>query len=171
LFYLMAVFILNWSTTQFGLGKPLILSLQLLGMFFFAIGILVGGWYAERHRKYTLIIGNVLIVLFGLVFSVLFAPNANSIGLTLCLGLFLMGIIYGPIGTTLGELFPTVVRYTGSSLAFSMAGILGASVAPLLGTYLAQTYGLEAVGVYLSISALVSLGGTLAMKSETPQSL
>jgi len=64
-----------------------------------------------------------------------------------------------------------VVRYTGSSLAFSMAGILGASVAPLLGTYLAQTYGLEAVGVYLSISALVSLGGTLAMKSETPQSL
>jgi len=171
LFYLMAVFILNWSTTQFGLGKPLILSLQLLGMFFFAIGILVGGWYAERHRKYTLIIGNVLIVLFGLVFSVLFVPNANSIGLTLCLGLFLMGIIYGPIGTTLGELFPTVVRYTGSSLAFSMAGILGASVAPLLGTYLAQTYGLEAVGVYLSISALVSLGGTLAMKSETPQSL
>ena len=171
LFYLMAVFILNWSTTQFGLGKPLILSLQLLGMFFFATGILVGGWYAERHRKYTLIIGNVLIVLFGLVFSVLFVPNANSIGLTLCLGLFLMGIIYGPIGTTLGELFPTVVRYTGSSLAFSMAGILGASVAPLLGTYLAQTYGLEAVGVYLSISALVSLGGTLAMKSETPQSL
>ena len=40
-------------------------------------------------------------------------------------GLSLMGLTYGPLGTVISELFPTRVRYTGSSLAFSFACILG----------------------------------------------
>jgi hypothetical protein len=42
---------------------------------------------------------------------------------TMALGLSLMGMTYGPIGTVLSELFPTSVRYTGSSLTFNFAGI------------------------------------------------
>jgi len=171
LFYLMAVFVLNWGTTQFAISKPLLISLQLLGMVFFAVGILIGSWFSERHRKRTLILGNACIVLYGLAFSNLFVADPTSIGLTLCSGLFLMGLIYGPVGTTLGELFPTAVRYTGSSLAFSMAGILGASVAPMLGTYLGKTYGLQAVGLYLAGSALLSLAGSLALNNQVPDEL
>jgi len=33
---------------------------------------------------------------------------------------------YGPLGTMLSELFPTTIRYTGSSLTFNLAGIFGA---------------------------------------------
>ena len=43
-----------------------------------------------------------------------------------------MGLTYGPLGTMVSELFPTSVRYSGSSLAFNSAGILGASLAPIL---------------------------------------
>lgn len=164
LFYLMAVFILNWGTTSFGLSRPLLLSLQLIGMCFFAIGIPIGSWFAERSRKYTLLICNGLIVAYGLCFQMLFTPDPVMVGVTLSLGLLLMGFIYGPVGTLLGELFPTEVRYTGSSLAFSMAGILGASVAPLLGTYLAHHYGLTAVGIYLAATSAISLAGSLALK-------
>ena len=56
------------------------------------------------------------------------------------------GITYGPLGTVISELFPTSVRYTGSSLAFNLAGILGASLAPYVATWLARSYGLRAVG-------------------------
>jgi hypothetical protein len=38
-----------------------------------------------------------------------------------------MGFTYGPLGTFLSELFPTTVRYSGASLTFNLAGILGAA--------------------------------------------
>ena len=56
----------------------------------------------------------------------------------MALGLSLMGMTYGPLGTVLSELFPTAVRYTGSSLTFNFAGIFGASLAPYIATWLAQ---------------------------------
>ena len=62
-----------------------------------------------------------------------------------------MGLTYGPLGTALSELFPTSVRYTGSSLTFNLAGIFGASLAPYIATWLAQNYGLQYVGYYLVV--------------------
>ena len=69
--------------------------------------------------------------------------------LFLALGLALMGLTYGPLGTLLSELFPTEVRYTGASLTFNLAGIFGASLAPYVATWLATNYGLPYVGYYL----------------------
>jgi MFS family permease len=81
-------------------------------------------------------------------------------------GLSLMGMTYGPLGTVLSELFPTRVRYTGSSLTFNLAGIFGASLAPYIATFLAQTYGLSYVGYYLTAAAGLTLLGLL-MIDET----
>jgi len=67
-----------------------------------------------------------------------------------------MGLTYGPLGTLLSELFPTAVRYTGASVAFNLAGIFGASLAPYIATYLATNYGLAAVGYYLSGAAALT---------------
>jgi MFS family permease len=72
-----------------------------------------------------------------------------------------MGFTYGPLGTALSELFPTAVRYTGSSLTFNLAGIFGASLAPYAATYLAKTYGLPYVGYYLMLAAGITMIGLL----------
>jgi hypothetical protein len=48
------------------------------------------------------------------------------------------------------------VRYTGASLAFNLAGIFGASLAPYIATTLATRYGLQTVGWYLSLAALLT---------------
>jgi MFS family permease len=82
------------------------------------------------------------------------------------LGMSLVGLVYGPLGTVLSELFPTAVRYSGSSLTFNLAGIFGASLAPYAATYLAKTYGLQYVGYYLCAGAVLSLIG-LAATRET----
>ncbi|RYG86393.1 MFS transporter, partial [bacterium] len=76
----------------------------------------------------------------------------------------LMGLTYGPLGTALAELFPTAMRYTGSSLAFNFAGILGASVAPYLATWLAERHGVGAVGLYLLTAAALSLIALLVLR-------
>lgn len=82
-----------------------------------------------------------------------------------------MGFTYGPLGTIISELFPTPVRYTGSSLAFNCAGILGASLAPYIATWLAKTYGLSSVGYYLSFSAVLTLLGLLLIRETKDDDL
>jgi MFS family permease len=75
----------------------------------------------------------------------------------LTIGLFLMGLTYGPLGTALAQLFPTALRYTGASVAFNLAGIVGASLAPYIATWLATTFELSYVGYYLALAAALSM--------------
>jgi MFS family permease len=98
------------------------------------------------------------IALFGLLFAPLLGAGSEArVILFMALGLGLMGLTYGPIGTMLSEQFPTLVRYTGASLTFNLAGIFGASVAPYIATWLATRYGVHTVGWYLSGAALLTL--------------
>jgi MFS family permease len=75
-----------------------------------------------------------------------------------------MGLTYGPLGTALTELYPTAVRYTGASLSFNLAGIVGASLAPYIATWLATRYGLSYVGYYLSAAGLLTLIALLLLR-------
>jgi MFS family permease len=110
------------------------------------------------------------IMVFGLTFGALFvADNLVKAGLFLVIGLSLMGLTYGPLGTLLAELFPPAVRYTGSSLTFNLAGILGASLAPYVATSLAKNYGIEYVGYYLTGAALLSLIALMLTRSPARQ--
>ena len=77
--------------------------------------------------------------------------------LFLALSLTLMGFVYGPLGAWLPSLFPPRVRYTGVSMAFNVAGVLGGGLTPLVASRLASQYGLMAVGLYSGSAALISL--------------
>jgi MFS family permease len=94
----------------------------------------------------------------------MFAAGTAGATAMMAVGLSLMGLTYGPLGTVLSELFPTPVRYTGSSLTFNFAGIFGASLAPYVATGLAKSYGLQYVGYYLSASAVLTLIGLVAIR-------
>jgi metabolite-proton symporter len=158
-FYLMTVFTLSWGTSRLGYTREEFLLLQMVGVLFFALTIPLSAWLADRHsRRGMLLVATVLILMFGLVVGPLFGSGSMpSVLLFLCLGMALMGLTYGPLGTALAEIFPTAVRYTGASLAFNLAGIFGASLAPYAATWLAGRYGLSAVGYYLSAAALITL--------------
>ena len=163
LFYLMTVFALSWGTTALGFTRSTFLLIQLLGIVFFAVFIPIGALLAERAgRRRTLLWVTVAIAAFGLVMAPIFAAGTLGAVIMLALGLSLMGLTYGPIGTFLSELFPTSVRYTGSSLTFSFAGIFGASLAPYIATWLAKNYGLQYVGYYLCAAAALTVTGLLA---------
>jgi metabolite-proton symporter len=165
-FYLMTVFTLSWGTSQLGYTREAFLQIQLVGVACFAIMIPISAALAEQGRRRVLLVATVAIGLFGLVLAPLFERGTLGAVLTLAIGLGLMGLTYGPLGTVLSELFPTAVRYTGSSIAFNLAGIFGASLAPYIATSLANAYGLQYVGYYLTGAALLTLGGIL-MTEET----
>jgi metabolite-proton symporter len=171
LFYLMTVFALSWGTTALGYTRQKFLLMQLFGIVFFALTIPLSAVLAERGRRATLVGVTVGIFLFGLVMAPLFVSGTAGAVLTMAIGLSLMGMTYGPIGTVLSELFPTAVRYTGSSLTFNLAGIFGASLAPYIATWLAQRYGLQYVGYYLSAAAAITLIGLLATRETRDETL
>jgi MFS family permease len=164
LFYLMIVFTLTWATSALHYSKNEFLQMQLIGVVFFALTIPIAAVIAERGRKAFMIAVSVGIALFGLFFARLFQAGHIGAVAMLVVGLSLMGLTYGPLGTVLSELFPTAVRYTGSSLAFSLAGILGASLTPYIATRLATIYGLQYVGYYLSAAAVLTIIGLLAIR-------
>lgn len=167
LFYLMTVFTLTWGTTALGYTRQQFLLIQLFGILFFALTIPLSAVLADRHgRRRTLLLTTIAIALFGFFLAPWLQAGTIGAMATLAIGLSLMGFTYGPLGTALAELFPTRVRYTGSSLTFNLAGIFGASLAPYAATWLAKSYGLSYVGYYLTASALLTLIG-IVWSSET----
>ena len=172
LFYLMTVFTLSYGTSVLHYPKSNFLIIQMISMLAFGLGIPLSAILADKYgRNKMLIIATISIMLFGLVFAPLFATGSLAItAVFLSIGMFLMGLTYGPIGTALAGIFPAAVRYTGASLAFTLAGILGASLTPYLATTLAHSYGLAYVGYYLTASSLLTLlallGAQKMMKQE-----
>ncbi|WP_373988912.1 MFS transporter [Duganella sp. BuS-21] len=168
LFYLMTVFALSWGTTALKFTRKDFLILQLFAVLFFALTIPFSAIWADRKgRRSTLIWVSAAIAVFGLTMKPMFGSgDAVQVTIFLSLGLGLMGLTYGPLGTILSELFPAEVRYTGASLTFNLAGILGASLAPYAATWLATNLGLEYVGYYLSGAALISLVALLLVKTK-----
>jgi MFS family permease len=164
IFYLATAFALGYGTTALGYARQQYLGVQLGAILFMALGIIVAGVMSDKtNPRRVLMIGCALTVPAG----ALLAPLMNS-GLLgnfvfLSLALFLMGLVYGPLGAFLPGLFPARVRYTGASLAFNVGGILGGALAPALAQALAERGGLGWVGAYLSAAALVSL---LALKLQ-----
>ena len=164
LFYLMTVFALSWGTTALGYSREQFLLMQLVGIVFFAVTIPISAVLAERGRRRTLLWVTAAIGVFGLMMAPMFLAGTIGALMAMTVGLSLMGLTYGPLGTVLSELFPTSVRYTGSSLTFNFAGIFGASLAPYIATWLAKTYGLQYVGYYLSGAAVLTFVGLLAIR-------
>jgi metabolite-proton symporter len=167
IFYLMTVFTLSWAVAELGYARQDFLVLQIVGVLFFGFTIPISAHIADRvGRRPMLIVASLAIFAFGLVFGAMFG-SGTTIGAVsaLSVGLGLMGLTYGPLGTALSELFPTAVRYTGASVTFNFAGIIGASLAPYIATWLAQQYGLNAVGYYLSAAGALSCVAWLVIRT------
>ncbi len=164
LFYLMTVFSLSWGTSALGYARKDFLILQMIGVLFFAATIPLSAIIADRRGRIGMLVAATLgILVFGFVLAPLFSAGTFGVLAFLSIGLALMGLTYGPLGTALAGLFPTAVRYTGASLTFNLAGIVGASLAPYAATWLATHHGLASVGGYLSVAAAVTLVALLAI--------
>jgi metabolite-proton symporter len=167
-FYLMTVFALGWATGALEFGRQQFLILQMNAVLFLGLTIPISAVIADRIGERTMLsIATVLIIAFGFVFRPMFSGhNTMSVFAFLALGFGLTGLTYGPLGSALANLFPTAVRYTGTSLSFNLAGILGASLAPSIAAFLASHYGVAYVGYYLSAAGLISLIALLSIKAD-----
>ena len=160
LIYLMTVFVMDYAIRVLGYHRRDFLMMQMMGTVYFTLGIFVAAWFANRFTaRLAMAVANGLTLVFGLIgMSLLHPDHPLSLLSFLCSGFFIMGLTAGPCGTFLAYIYPANVRYTGASLSFNLAGVLGAAPLPyVLGQWLVGK-GAQGVGYYLAaVTALSSL--------------
>ncbi len=177
LFYIMTAFAQAYSRTPatlseagypMGLGIPAntFTGLLLISAIVFAIFISISGLYADKiGRRKWLIWTTVSILIFALCMPLFLGSGTpTSVFAFLVIGMALMGMTFGPMAALLPELFPTEVRYSGASLAYNIASIIGATIAAMISLKINALYGLMGVGIYLAINAFLTLLALLASK-------
>ena len=159
LFYLSTAFALGYGTGTLHYDRRTFLGVLIAAIVALAVGIVVAGAWADRTSPRRVLVAGCLatIALGAMLAPMLGSGSLSTIWLWLTLALFAMGFVYGPLGAWLPGLFPARVRYTGTSLAFNVGGILGGGLAPLVAQMLADHGGLRFVGAYLAIAAIISL--------------
>ncbi|WGE85809.1 MFS transporter [Actinobacillus equuli] len=170
LFYIMTAFAQVYSRTPAKLseaGHPMGLGIEpntftgllLLSAIVFGAFTSISGLLADKvgRRKFLLWV-TFAMGIFGLAMP-LFLSNGTpySVFAFLVVGMALMGFTFGPMAALLPELFPTEVRYSGASLAYNFASIVGATVAATFAIKINATYGILGVGIYLAANAVLTL--------------
>ncbi|GAA0913432.1 MFS transporter [Nonomuraea longicatena] len=170
LFYTATVYCLSYGTATLGLPRTTMLALTMVGVVFMAAGTAVSAIVSDRAgRKRTLLAGTAGAVVWGLVmFPLMETRSVVLVGVALTVALALMGLIFGPMGAYLPELFHTEYRYSGASVAYSLGGVLGGAVPPLVATVLQGGF---AVGVYVSAMAVLSALCLLVLPETATESL
>jgi len=170
IFYLATTFALSFGTKTLGYPREAFLAVQLGANTFLALGIAAAGWWADRTSpRAVLSWGAGLTALVGLVFgSGLGSGALPVVFITLAGALFVMGLVYGPLGAWLPTLYAVPVRYTGISLAFNLGGIIGGALAPFAAQMLAQRGGTPYVGLFLTVAGLITLVGVIAGRAAKP---
>ncbi|WP_099041030.1 MFS transporter [Mycobacterium neglectum] len=182
IFYIVTTWALSFGTGKRppdgkGLGFAYVdfLQLQLIAVLFFAATLPLSGLVSDRFgRRRSLLVVTLGIMAYGALFAPMLGSGETSQGmmlLFLVIGMTLMGFTFGPMSAVLPELFPTNVRYTGSGISYNVASILGAAVAPFIATWLATSYGVGWVGLYLFIAASLSFIAILVMRETKDASL
>ncbi|MEU4515705.1 MFS transporter [Nonomuraea wenchangensis] len=174
LFYTATTYCLSYGTGTLEIPRTTMLGLTLVGVLFMAAGTVASSMVSDRlGRRRTLIAGCGLAIAWGLVmFPLMETRSVVLVGVALAGALGLMGLVFGPMGAYLPELFRTEYRYSGASVAYSLGGVLGGAVPPLVATGMqAGGLGATAVGAYVSAMALLSLLCLLALPETGDRTL
>ena len=159
LFWTATAFALGYGTTTLGYSRASFLTVELGAILFMAAAIVVASWLSDRlDPARVLIVGCAGTIASGILLApMLGSGSLATIFVFLAFALWVMGFVNGPLGAWLPSLFPPQVRYTGTSVAFNVGGIIGGAFSPMIAQALAERSGLTAVGFYLALTGGISL--------------
>jgi len=158
-YYLSVIFALSYVRSELGYPQTTSLLLVLMASVVYFAAIMVSGYLSDKiGRRIPMITGlaGFAVWVFAL-FPLLQTRNLVLAGIGFSVALLFMGLLNGPIGSWLSELFPTEVRYTGLSFGYTVAGVLGGGLVPTLAVYLLDRTGSTvSVSVFAACVAAIS---------------
>ena len=160
LYALLVVFTLTYVTLVLHLSRSLALTATMIGAACNAIAIPFFGDLSDRvGRRALYAVATVLSIIWAFAYFMLMdTRQASLIALAVTVGMILHAMMYGPQAALITEQFPSRVRYAGSSLAYTLTGVVAGGFAPLIFTALYKSYGSTIrLSLYIVVALLLTL--------------
>ena len=173
IFYISTVFALDYGTRVGQIPRGVFLQILCVGIVVLGIVTPVSALLSDRFGcRPVLLAGSALAAASGFAMAPLLGKGTAGGALAfVCVELALMGLVFAPMGALLPSLFPADVRYTGASAAYSIGGILGASLAPYAAELLLVRGGLPSVGLYITVAAVVSFVALVMLRPSSSDAI
>jgi metabolite-proton symporter len=159
-FYTFVLFITTYVATYLGLPRHYALNAVLIAAAIQVAAIPFFGHLSDRFaRRPVYLFGAIGAAVWVFVFFALIDTGQFVlILLAAVVALIFHAAMYGPQAAFIAEMFPTKVRYTGASMGYQLAGILGGALAPIISVALLDRFDTSVVvSVYAVAMLLVTI--------------
>lgn len=173
-YYIIVVFSIAYLSIQLKFNYTSILFLLLCANAFQFFAMIFSGFISDKiGRKRTMYIGYAgLIVWLPFYFSGLNTGEFLTVLFSMCIGLYFQAMCYAGQGAVLAEIFPTRMRYSGSSFCYQISSILAGSIAPMIATLLWKNYDSTVpITIYIFGVILLSIFAIFMLKETGGRSL
>jgi MFS family permease len=159
MYSLISAFCVSYVTTVLGHSRTVASSALAIGAFLNVLFMFCAGTLSDRlgqRRVYAL--GTVgAAAWLWMLFPLLDSGSTWAIILAFASGLVIHAFMYGPQGAFIAEQFPAQVRYAGSSIAYTVAGVFAGGIAPLMFTRIFQaSHATLGIVAYASAALLIT---------------
>ncbi|HEY3684098.1 MAG TPA: MFS transporter [Streptosporangiaceae bacterium] len=167
-FYIPFTYLLSHATEALKIAQPAALIGVLVAAAVYAVGQRIAVGLADRYgRRLPLLLGaggSIVMAVPMVALTETGSPVWWAVGLALYV--FPVGLLYAPVGVYFAELFPTAVRYSGTTAANQLGSVIGGGLAPFIAVGLASGFGMYGVAAYLIVIAVIS-GAAVLRLGET----
>ena len=123
--------------------------------------VIMGGRLSDKLGRRPVMIGGLVLFILYLtpMFLLLSSNNIGLIFVAFAVGLMIHSTLFGPLAAFVSEQFGTTSRYTGASLGYQLATLLGAGFTPGIVAQIFKDSGQDTAAVvwYLAIMSVVSI--------------
>ncbi|GLY64828.1 MFS transporter [Amycolatopsis taiwanensis] len=171
LYSLFTVFVLTYMTSELGMSRSQGLTAVMIGSAFQLFLMPAAGALSDRVNRRTMyLVGTIAAAVWPFVFFPMASTRSYlAIAVGMVVALAIHALLYGPQAALITEQFSERLRYTGSSLAYTLAGVLGGAVAPLVFTALLASYGSWVVVALYVVVTAVATGIGVALSRKAPE--
>lgn len=173
LFSLISAFCISYVTTILGHSRTFATLALAIGAACNVVFIFIAGTLSDRLGRRTVYGLGVAVasVWLLMLFPMLDSKSGLAIVAAFAIGLSAHAFMYGPQGAFIAEQFPAQVRYAGSSIAYTFAGVFAGGLAPLAFTRIYQASGKTGpIVIYSAIALLITVVALLFARPASDRS-